>query len=99
MTWSRRASRRDRGIEIDGIRAIRAIAEREARAVEGDETILEEIALRLLYSRKVFREVTGTDEDLFPDAMPSPPHERDERRPKRKPAKGHHNKRQRLKEP
>ena len=67
--------------------------------MEGDETILEEIALRLLYSRKAFREVTGTDEDHFPDAMPSPPHERDERRPKRKPAQRHHNKRKQLKEP
>jgi DNA-binding transcriptional MerR regulator len=89
----------DAGVGIDGIRAIRAIAEREARAVEGNETILEEIALRLLYSRKAFREVTGTDEDHFPDAMPPPPHERDARRPKGKPAKGHHKKRQQLEEP
>jgi DNA-binding transcriptional MerR regulator len=75
----------DAGVGIDGIRALRAIAEREVRGAEGDERTLEEVALRLLYARKAFREVTETDEDHFPEPMPGPPHEHDPGRPKPKP--------------
>jgi DNA-binding transcriptional MerR regulator len=77
----------DSGVGIDGIRAIRAIAEREVRGAGGDEETLEELALRLLYARKVFREVTATDEDHFPDPKPEPPRERD--RGQRKPGPPH----------
>jgi DNA-binding transcriptional MerR regulator len=83
----------DAGVGIDGIRALRAIAEREVRGAEGDEGILEEVALRLLYSRKAFREVTGTDEDHYPEQMPRPPHERGEGRPKPEPPPPHSGKR------
>jgi DNA-binding transcriptional MerR regulator len=83
----------DTGVGIDGIRALRAIAEREVRGAEGDERTLEEVALRLLYARKAFREVTGTDEDHFPDPMPIPPHERDGGRPTPKPPQERHGKR------
>jgi DNA-binding transcriptional MerR regulator len=80
----------DAGVGIDGIRALRAIAEREVRGAEGDERTLEEVALRLLYARKAFREVAGTDEDHFPDPMPRPPHERDVGRSKAKPPHERH---------
>lgn len=75
----------DAAVGIDGIRAIRAIAEREVRAAEGDDGTLEEVALQLLYARKAFREVTETDEEHFPDPKPEPPHERDSEHPKPKP--------------
>jgi DNA-binding transcriptional MerR regulator len=79
----------DAGVGIDGIRAIRAIAERDARAAHGEAAVLEEIALRLLYARKAFREVTSTDEEHFPEPMPGPPpHERDPARPKPTPPEG-----------
>jgi DNA-binding transcriptional MerR regulator len=79
----------DAGVGIDGVRAIRAIAERAIRAAEGDGETLEQLALQLLYERKAFREVTDTDEDHFPDPKPGPPHERDGNHPKPKP-KPHH---------
>jgi DNA-binding transcriptional MerR regulator len=75
----------DAGVGIDGIRAIRALAEREVRGAVGDDETLEEVALRLLYARKAFREVTETDEDHFPHPKPEPPHEQDRKHPKRKP--------------
>ena len=71
----------DEGAGIDGIRAIRAIAEREVRGAEGDPGALEEIALRLLYARKAFAEVTDSDEDHYPERRPPPPHERGKHRP------------------
>jgi DNA-binding transcriptional MerR regulator len=66
----------DEGVGIDGIRVLRSIAERDVRTAAGDDAMLEEFALRLLYARKAFREVTDTDEDHFPSPMPLPPHER-----------------------
>ncbi len=79
----------DAGVGIDGVRAIRAIAERQVRGASEDDRVLEEVALQLLYARKAFREITETDEDHFPHPMPAPPHERDRGRgPKPKPKHG-----------
>jgi len=78
----------DAGVGIDGIRAIRAIraiAEREVRGAGGEEGTLEELALRLLYARKAFREATETDEDHFPDPKPAPLREQDREHLKPKP--------------
>jgi DNA-binding transcriptional MerR regulator len=63
----------DGGLGIDGVRAFRIVAEREIRAAAGDTTHLAELAARLLYARKAFREVTGTAPEHFPDAEPGPP--------------------------
>jgi len=38
-----------------------------------DEAMLSEIALRVLYQRKTFREVTGMNEEHYPDSDPNPP--------------------------
>jgi len=64
----------DAGIGVEGIRVLKELAVREVRhaAQTGDETLLVEIALRLLHQRKAFREVTGMDEEEFPEGRPLP---------------------------
>ena len=65
----------DAGLGIDAIRMLKTIAEREVRqaALAGDDALLWEVALRILYQRKAFREVTGTDEEHYPHGPPPPP--------------------------
>ncbi|MGA9113030.1 MAG: helix-turn-helix domain-containing protein [Candidatus Dormiibacterota bacterium] len=65
----------DLGVSLDGLRMLKELSEREVRGAgeRDDPTRLTELALRLLYQRKAFREMTGTDEEHFPEAMPSPP--------------------------
>jgi DNA-binding transcriptional MerR regulator len=65
----------DAGLGIDAIRMLKAIAEREVRhaAGAGDDAVLCELALRILYQRKAFRDVTGTDEEHYPQGLPPPP--------------------------
>ncbi len=68
----------DVGVGIDGVRMLRRTAERDIRraAADGDEAVLLERALRILYERKAFREATGIEEERFPDDRPPapPPH-------------------------
>lgn len=66
----------DEGVGIDGIRLLKAQAEREihAAADAGDDRLLAELALRLLYAHKAFREDTGHPEEHWPDGPPPPPH-------------------------
>jgi DNA-binding transcriptional MerR regulator len=65
----------DAGASVDGIRMLKDLSEREIRrgADVADEAMLSEIALRLLYQRKIFREVTGMNEEHYPDGDPKPP--------------------------
>jgi DNA-binding transcriptional MerR regulator len=65
----------DLGVPLDGLRMLKQLSEREVRGAgeRDDPARLTELALRLLYQRKAFRELTGTDEEHFPEAMPSPP--------------------------
>lgn len=65
----------DDDVGIDGVRALRSLSEREVRAAAGrdDESHLAELALRILYARKAFRDLTGTDPDLFLHPHPGPP--------------------------
>ena len=65
----------DAGASVDGIRMLKELSEREIRrAAEGaSEGVLSEIALRILYQRKAFRESTGTDEEHYPHGDPKPP--------------------------
>ena len=65
----------DAGAGVEGIRMLKRLAERDVRraAAVGEEAALAEEALRILYQRKAFREETGTDEEHYPRAMPSPP--------------------------
>jgi DNA-binding transcriptional MerR regulator len=58
---------------IDGIRMLKRTAERSVLAGAGDEAVLLEEALRLLYARKAFRRVTGVDEERFAGPPPPPP--------------------------
>ena len=60
---------------MDGIRMLKELSEREIRrgADVADEAMLSEIALRLLYQRRVFREVTGMNEEHYPEGDPKPP--------------------------
>ena len=67
------------GAGVEGIRMLKRIAERDVRRSSGvgDETALMEVALRILYQRKAFREETGMDEEHYPEGHhppPPPPH-------------------------
>lgn len=67
------------GVGVEGIRMLKRIAERDIRRSSGvgDETALMEVALRILYQRKAFREETGMDEEHYPEGHhppPPPPH-------------------------
>jgi DNA-binding transcriptional MerR regulator len=63
------------GASVDGIRMLKDLSEREIRraADVADEAMLSEIALRVLYQRKAFREVTTMNEEHYPDGDPKPP--------------------------
>jgi DNA-binding transcriptional MerR regulator len=64
----------DAGMGIDGVRALRTVSEREIRSASNDPAHLSELAARLLYARKAFREVTGAAPEHFPGPEPEPPH-------------------------
>ena len=65
----------DAGFGVEGLRMLKDLSERDIRraAEAGDETMLTELALRVLYQRKAFREETGMDEEHFPEGRPPPP--------------------------
>jgi DNA-binding transcriptional MerR regulator len=65
----------DAGVSLDGLRMLKELTERDIRRAgeRADAQSLTEIALRILYARKAFREVTGMDEEQFPDGRPPPP--------------------------
>ena len=56
---------------VDGIKMLKRLAEREVRGPGADEIGLTESALRSLYTRKAFRELTGVDEERL--GAPAPP--------------------------
>ena len=60
---------------MEAIRMLKDLSEREIRRVAGtgDEMALVEVALRILYQRKAFREETGMDEEHYPEGRPPPP--------------------------
>lgn len=62
----------DAGASVDGIRVLKDLSEREIRraADVADEAMLLEIALRVLYQRKAFREVTAMSEEHYPQGDP-----------------------------
>ena len=63
------------GVSLDGLRMLKELSEREVRraAARHDERELSELALRILYQRKAFREETGMAEEHFPEGHPEPP--------------------------
>lgn len=65
----------DSGASVDGIRMLKELSEREIRrTAEGaGDSVLSEIALRVLYQRKAFREATGMNEEHYPHGDPKPP--------------------------
>jgi DNA-binding transcriptional MerR regulator len=65
----------DTGASVDGIRVLKDLTEREVRRARdlADPTLLAEIALRLLYQRKAFREATGMNEEQYPEGDPRTP--------------------------
>jgi DNA-binding transcriptional MerR regulator len=65
----------DSGVSLDGLQMLKRLAEREVRRAggDGDQATLTELALRILYQRKTFREVTGMDEEHYPEGHPPPP--------------------------
>jgi DNA-binding transcriptional MerR regulator len=65
----------DAGVGVEGVAMLKRLAEREVRrsAASNEETALAEVALRILYQRKAFREETGMDEEHFPEGRPPPP--------------------------
>jgi DNA-binding transcriptional MerR regulator len=74
----------DEGLGVESIRMLKTIAEREIRQAgrAGDERVLLEAALRILYQRKAFREETGNDDEHHPVGRPPPlPGERHGPRP------------------
>ena len=64
------------GYGVEAIRMLKQLAEREIRSAAGDEILMTELALRLLYARKAFREVAGVDEERLwaPPPPPDGPH-------------------------
>lgn len=74
------------GVSLEGLRAVKELSEREIRQAgrDGDQRLLTELAARILYQRKAFREVTGMDEEHYPEGHPEPPHGPG------KPGPGHH---------
>lgn len=58
----------DAGASVDGLRMLKELSEREVRrsTETADEHLLSEVALRLLYQRKAFREVAGMGEEHYP---------------------------------
>ena len=65
----------DAGIGVEGLGVLKDLSDRDIRRASeaGDETMLIELALRILYQRKAFREVTGMDEEHYPEGRPPPP--------------------------
>src|SRR5437667_11216207 len=66
----------DTGVGIEGLRMLKTLSEREIRTASerGDETLLSELALRILYERKAFQHLTGRDEEHYPEGTPPPHH-------------------------
>jgi DNA-binding transcriptional MerR regulator len=64
----------DSGMSLDGLQMLKELSEREVRRAgrDGDQVALTELALRILYQRKAFREVTGTDDEHYPEGHPTP---------------------------
>ena len=65
----------DSGVSLDGLQMLKQLAEREVRGAGQDRggAALTELALRILYQRKAFREVSGMDEEQYPEGHPPPP--------------------------
>jgi len=63
------------GLSLDALQMLKELSEREVRRAgrDRDPRALAELALRILYQRKAFREVTGMDEEHFPEGHPPPP--------------------------
>jgi DNA-binding transcriptional MerR regulator len=63
------------GASVDGLRMLKELSEREIRtaAAVADGGLLFEIALRVLYQSKAFREATGMKEEHYPHGDPKPP--------------------------
>jgi len=57
------------------LQMLKELSEREVRRAgrDGDREALTELALRILYQRKAFREVTGMDDEHYPEGHPPPP--------------------------
>jgi DNA-binding transcriptional MerR regulator len=65
----------DSGVSLDGLGMLKELSQREVRRAgrDGDRRALTELALRILYERKAFRETTGMDEEHYPEGQPPPP--------------------------
>jgi DNA-binding transcriptional MerR regulator len=65
----------DSGVSLDGLQMLKELSEREVRRAgrDGDLEALTELALRILYQRKAFREMTGMDDEHYPEGRPTPP--------------------------
>jgi hypothetical protein len=66
----------DAGESLDGLVMLKQHTEREIRRAgrDADGPTLTELALRLLYQRKAFREAAGMDEEHYPEGHSGPPH-------------------------
>lgn len=75
----------DSGVSLDALQMLKELTEREVRRAgrDGDGVALTELALRNLYQRKAFREVTGMDDEHYPEGQPAPPPHGPERQPGR----------------
>ena len=72
----------DSGVSLDALQMLKELSEREVRRAgrDGDRVALTELALRILYQRKAFREVAGMDDEHYPEGHPAPPPHGPERR-------------------
>lgn len=65
----------DAGESLDGLVMLKELTERDIRHAgrDGDAVALTELALRILYQRKAFRDVAGMEEQHYPEDRPEPP--------------------------
>lgn len=65
----------DAGVGIDGIKMLKSESQRDVTdaAAAGDQTRVAEVALRILYARKAFRETAEMEEEHYPEGRPPPP--------------------------
>ena len=59
---------------VDGIKMLKDLVERDIRGSAGDEIGMTQTALRSLYARKAFRELTGVDDERLGAPRPPGPH-------------------------
>jgi DNA-binding transcriptional MerR regulator len=59
---------------VDGVKMLKDLVDRDVQGSAGDEIGMTQAALRSLYARKAFRELTGVDDERLGAPPPPGPH-------------------------